>query len=228
MKTSRWPGFVLLALGCAAAATAQEPDLPRPGAVVAAEITGQAFAVIDGQRKPLNADERVRVGATVATERRSMLTLQLSNGASVQLGSETELEIEEFGQQPVPGGVGKFSELKAEPTLSRTRLKLLKGDVTLDVKPLRVARGSSFTVVLPAGVLRTGEGALRASAMMSDYGLGICTLELQRGAAELELAGGAAAPVPVGTKLAFALELDKATGVVKVGEMPKAPAAARK
>ncbi len=221
------PRRACLALLLAAAASAQELDLPRPGAVVAAEITGQAFVVVDGQRKPLKADDRVRVGATVATARRSMLTLQFSNGTSAQLGADSEMEIEEFGQQPAATGI-KFSELKAEPTLSRLRLKLARGDVAVEVKPLRVARGSGFVLALPAGALRTGEGALRASTMMSDYGLGICTLELSRGAAELELPGAASQPVPAGTKLAFALELDKATGVVKVGPMPEAKAAAKK
>ncbi len=208
-------------------AEAQEIDLPRPGAIVVAEIAGQGFLVTDGQRKPLKAEDRLRVGAVIATGRRSLVAIQLSNGATIQLGSDAELEIEEFGQAPISGSV-KFSELKAEPTLSRTRLKLVKGDVAIDVKPLKVARGSSFIIALPAGPVRTGEATLRASAMMSDYGLGICTLELQKGTAELELPGATFSPVPLGRKLAFALEVDKASGTVKVGEMPKENPAASK
>ncbi|MEQ1920829.1 MAG: FecR domain-containing protein [Elusimicrobiota bacterium] len=195
-------------------------DLPRPGAVVVADVTGEGFIAGEAQRKALKADDRVRVGAVVATGRRSMLTLQFSNGASVRLGSDTELEIEEFGQQP-SASAPKFADLKTEPTLSRTRLKLVKGDIAVEVKPLRVARGSAFLVVTPAGAVRTGEGAFRAMASMSDYGLGVCTLELQKGAAEIELPGTAFSPVPVGSKLAFALERDRATGAIKVGEMPK-------
>ena len=42
-----------------------------------------------------------------------------------------------------------------------------------------------------------------------------------KGAAEFEREGLAFVPVPVGRKLAFALEVNKATGVIKVGEMPK-------
>lgn len=206
----------------AALAGAQDADLslPRPGTVIVADLTGQGFIVGEAERKAVKNDDRVRVGAVVATGRRSMLTLQLSNGASVRLGSETELEIEEFGQQPSTSAP-KFAELKSEPTLSRTRLKLVKGDIAVEVKPLRVARGSSFVVTTPAGALRTGDGTFRAMATMSDYGLGVCTLELQKGAAELELPGTAFSPVPVGSKLAFALERDRATGAIKVGEMPR-------
>ena len=202
-------------------------DLPRPGAVVIADVTGEAYTLGEAQRKTLKADDRVRVGAVVATGRRSMLTLHLSNGAAVRLGSETELEIEEFGQQPSMSAP-KFADLKTEPTLSRTRLKLVKGDIAVEVKPLRVARGSSFHVVTPAGAVRTGEGTFRTMATMSDTGLGVCTLELQKGTAELELPGAAFSPVPAGTKLAFALERDRATGAIKVGEMPKPKPAAAK
>jgi hypothetical protein len=74
---------------------------------------------------------------------------------------------------------------------------------------------------IPAGILRTGEGMFRAMARMSDLGLGVCTLELEKGAAEFEVVGGTFTPVPLSRKLAFALEFDKATGAIKVGEMPK-------
>ena len=65
----------------------------------------------------------------------SMVTLILSNGATLRIGSESELEIEEFGQATVSGNI-KYAELKEEPTVSRTRLNLVCGDVTVDVKRL--------------------------------------------------------------------------------------------
>jgi ferric-dicitrate binding protein FerR (iron transport regulator) len=203
-------------------AQAPEPVLPRPGAVLVTEITGAAFAVVGDQRKPIKADDRLRVGSIVETQRKSLVTLMLSNGATVQLGDESELEIEEFGQAVIPMNT-KIAELKEEPTISRTRLRLLRGDVAVDVKPLKVSRGSLFLLTMTAGTVRLADGSFRAMVRMSDLGLGVCTLELKRGAAEFELAaaGAAFAPVPPGRKLAFAVEVDKATGVVKVGEMPK-------
>ena len=58
---------------------------------------------------------------------------------------------------------------------------------------------------------------------MSDLGLGVCTLELERGSAEFEVTGGTFTPLAVGRQLAFAIEIDKSTGVARVGEMPKDP-----
>lgn len=201
---------------------AQGPEisLPRPGAVVATYLAGEAKVVNGEESRAIKGDDRLRVGSTIATGRKSFLTLTLSNGATIQLGAESELEVEEFGQSPISGSV-KIAELTAEPTLSRTRLRLVRGDVTIEVKPLKVARGSTFVVALPAGTVRLGGGTVRAMVRMSDLGLGVCTLELQKGAAEFELAGREFVAVPIGQKLAFALELEKTTGEIKVGEMPK-------
>lgn len=216
------------ALATSGRAQAPEIDLPRPGSVLVADVTGDAAMINGDQKRSLKVDERVRIGSTLTTGRRSMLTLALSNGASVQLGPETEIELEEFGQAPFSSSV-KFAEMKAEPTLSRTRIKLVRGDLTATVKSLQVGKGSSFTLSTPAGDLRTGAGAFHAMVRMHDLGLGVATLELQSGTAEFQVAGSNAfAAVPAGRKLAFALEVEK-NGVVKVGEMPKeTPKAAEK
>lgn len=218
----RWLGVALGALGASAAGRAQAPeiDLPRPGIVIVAEVTGEVTMTSAEQKRTLKADDRVRIGATVATGRRSLTKLNLSNGIAVQLGSDSEIEIEEFGQAPF-SSTSKFPDLKAEPSLSRTRIRLVRGDVVVTVKKLQVGRGSSFGLSTPAGTLRMAEGAFRAMVRMHDLGLGVATLEVQTGAAEFEVAGSTGfAPVPLGRKVAFALEVDK-SGVVKVGEMPK-------
>ena len=201
-----------------------EPDLPRPGAVVVSSLLGEAFMIAGDVRRPLKPDDRLRVGVTLTTGRRSMLLLLLSNGASIELDSESEIELEEFGQLVVSSSL-KIQDLKEEPTVSRTRLRLVRGAVTIDVKPLKVARGSSFILGTPAGNLRTGAGTARAMVRMSDLGLGICSIELQKGAAEFEPPGKAFSPLPAGRNFTYALEIEKATGAIKVGELlpPMAP-----
>jgi hypothetical protein len=188
--------------------------------VLVLDVIGEAVAVTGDQRKPIKPDERLRVGSTIVTERKSIVTLILSNGATLRIGSESELEVEEFGQATIPGSP-KFAEMKSEPTVSRTRLRLVRGDVMVEVKPLNVARGSSFMLSLLAGTVRSREGVFHARVRMSDLGLGVCTIELERGAAEFEPIGGAFAPLAVGRQLAIALEIDRVTGLPKIIEMPK-------
>jgi hypothetical protein len=156
----------------------------------------------------------------VTTGRRSAVTLQLSNGAVVQLGAESELEFEDFGQV-VHYDTTKPAELKAEPSISRTRIRLARGDVSLDVKPLQVGKGSSFMLDLVAGALQISQGKCRALVQMSDLGLGVCTVEMQAGDARFEVQGGKPVPLPPGRRLTFAIEIEKSTGTVKVGDMPK-------
>ena len=222
MKTSRW-----LAVGIAvmAALRGQGPELelPRLGAVWVTSLQGEAFITAGGERKPIRADERLRVGSTLVTGRKTALGLALSNGVLVELASEAELEVEEFGQAPVTGSL-KYPDLKEEPTLSRTKLRLVRGAVTVTVKPLKVSRCSTFTLVTPAGTLRTGEATLRAMVRMSDLGLGVGTLEVVRGSAQMEIAGRAPTVVPAGRQFTYVLEVDKASGEIKVGDMPEAPA----
>ena len=224
VKSRRWLGAILAAGMALGLLRAQSPeiDLPRPGNIIATDVTGEVTMITGDQRRLLKTDDRVRVGATLTTGRRSMVTLLLSNGATLQLGSESELELEEFGQAPVSGSI-KFAELKAEPTLSRTRLRLARGDVLVNVKPLKVAKGSLFTLTTLAGTVRLAEGVFRAMERMHDLGLGVCSVEVTTGAVEFEAVGAAAfVPVAAGRKLAYAIELDK-SGAVKIGEMPKPP-----
>ena len=222
VKTWRFLG-VGLAVMVGLCAQAPEPVLPRPGAISVASLLGEATLLAGEQQRPLKADERVRVGATVVTARKTLLTLTLSNGASVQLGSETEVEFEEFGQAPVSGTI-KFNELKEEPSISRTRLRLVRGDVMIELKPLKVSRGSSFVLATPAGAVRSGEGAFSVGTRMTDLGLGLFAVELMKGKAEFERTGAAYAPLAVGRKLTLALEVDKITGALKVEDMPTGPA----
>jgi hypothetical protein len=203
-----------------------ELSLPRPGTVMVGEITGTVTSIAGDQRKSVKPDERLRVGSTVTTGRRSVATLRFSNGAMVQLGADSELEIEEFGQAPFSGST-KFAELKEDPSLSKTKLRLLRGDVAIIVKPLKVNRGSSFTLTLLGGTVQTGDASFRAWVQMSDLGLGVCNVELQRGSAQFEPLGRPVVPLVEGRKLTFAIEQDKA-GVVKLSDMPAEPAAAKK
>ncbi|MGH7956622.1 MAG: hypothetical protein ACREH8_06390 [Opitutaceae bacterium] len=228
-RTSRllpWLAGLMVAGVAHASAQVPEPSLPRPGAVVVQDLIGEATAVAGDQRKPVKAEERLRVGSTIMTERMSLVTLILSNGTRLRLGSESELEVEEFGQATIPSGT-KFAELKEEPTVSRTRLRLERGDVMVDLKRLNASRGSSFMLSLVAGTVRSTEGIFHVRMRMSDLGLGVCTLEVEKGAAEFEPLEGKFAPLPVGRQVVFAIEIDRITGTPKVSEMPKeAPKAA--
>lgn len=209
-----------------AAARAAELELPLPGAVVATSVTGEVRWSAGSENGPLREEDRLRVGAAVVTGRKSLLTLALSNGVILRLGSESELELEEFGQLPVAGSI-KPMELAAEPTISRTRVRLVRGEVTIEVKPLQEARGSRFVLETPAGVLRTSAATVVARVRMSDLGLGISSVGVRKGRAEFAASGRQPVALMTGGEVTYALEADRRTGELKVGDMPAMPAAKR-
>jgi len=215
----------VLAATCGGGVCAQEPVLTRPGQIWLAEASGDVEIVAGEKARKAKADEQVKGEATVRTGRKAMATLLLSNGTTLKLAPETEVQIEEFLQAPYGGSV-KAADLKEEPSVSRAQVRLRRGEVRVTVKPLKAARGSVFALGLAAGTLRTTGGAFYAMARMHDLGLGVCNVELEHGAAEMELAGAvagtAATKLNPGKREAWAIEMDKATGAVTVGEMPKA------
>ena len=137
---------------------AQSPGaLSAPGSiaggaeqVLAARVTGTVQMTLNGQTSPLRTDDRVPQAAKIVTSANSSVVLVFSNGATTQLGSDTELIIEEFLQDPFASTV-RVAELAEEPSRSRTRLSLNRGELVGNVKKLKHAEGSSFTVNTPVG-----------------------------------------------------------------------------
>lgn len=199
---------------------AQTPTFTRPGTITVVDMIGRASAVSNGQEKPLKLEERVRAEVVLKTQRVSTLTLEFSNGATAKLGSDSELSVEEFWQQP-HSQAGKTAEWKQEPSPSRTRLKLVRGDVSGTIKPLQAARGSTFTLELVAGTLRLTEGVFTARMRMTELGIGVCTVDLASGEAEFEPVNGTSARITPGKRLAFAVEINPANGAVTLGDLPK-------
>lgn len=219
VRLRRWLGLGVW-LVASVMGQAQTPTFTRPGSMMVTDVVGGATVVAGGAEKALKIEERLRAEVTFKTERKSALELEFSNGTLLRLGADSEIVVEEFWQQP-HSQPGKIAEWKEEPSPSRGRLRLVRGDFIATVKPLKTARGSSFTVELIAGTLRVTSGVILARVQMTDLGIGLCTLELREGLAEFEPVGGKFAPLPAGKRLALALEVDSASGAVKIGEMPK-------
>lgn len=228
VKTHRWFALCLLAMAMATISRAQvAPTFSRPGSMIVVDVVGEPTVVVGGEEKPLKLEDRLRAELTFKTTRRSTVAVEFSNGALLKLGSDSEVAVEEFYQQP-HSQPGKVAEWKEEPSPSRTLLRLVRGDLTVNVKPLKLARGSSFTLELIAGTLRIREGAVSARVQMTELGIGLCTLRLESGAAEFEPVGGKPMPVAAGKRLELAVEVAARNGAVKVGPAPVEGATAPK
>lgn len=128
---------------------APAPDMIQ-AQIIAAKITGVVTLKLDAAETPLKNGDVIPVKGTVITGNDSSVVLVFSNGATTQLGADTQLNIEEFNQDPFPATTN-VSSLAAEPTTSKTKLHLKKGELVGAVKHLNRDKGSTFTVQTPVG-----------------------------------------------------------------------------
>ena len=210
-------------LGLSAAAVsagrAAEAALTRPGQLTVTAVAGELSVRAGEKLKPAQVDDRVRVDSRLISGRRSLATLTFSNGAILELGPDSEIEVEELLQAPFTTSL-KPVEWKAEPSVSRTRLRLVRGEARVSVKRLLSARGSVFAIVSAAGVASVDDGLLRVQVRMTELGIGLCVVELTRGGGGFfEPAGGAPRALSAGQRTQWSVETDSATRVPRVTEL---------
>lgn len=141
------------AFGAQTAPVPPKPEVTKlPGKIVVGAVSGEVFAMGGGdtQRTQLKKDALLYEGQVITTAKGASVILVFSNGATVNLGEESVLSVDEFLQDPFASPV-KVGELTAEPTTSTTKLNLLRGELISNVKKLRKADGSSFNVQTPVG-----------------------------------------------------------------------------
>lgn len=120
--------------------------------IVAARVEGIVVVANGGRAEPLGQGGVVAIGTTVRTGSDSSVVLLFSNGASVRLGADTELIVEQFLQDPF-AATTDLTALAEEPSASRTHLRLVRGELVGQIKRLRFAQGSEFGIATPVGVM---------------------------------------------------------------------------
>lgn len=95
-------------------------------------------------------NQAVEQGSIVHTAKGASVVLSFSNGATVNLGTESDLDIEQFTQDPFSGNINAAT-ITDEPTTSTTKLKLTRGELVGKVAHLKTTQGSSFNVATPVG-----------------------------------------------------------------------------
>ncbi|MGF1451715.1 MAG: FecR domain-containing protein [Opitutales bacterium] len=126
-------------------------DSLQQGTVKAFMVRGEVRLVNNatGRSTPLMRGQEFPDGFTVVTSRGSTALLLFSNGASINLGPDSRLNVSEFLQQSYNPSLGSYATLDADPSLSRTELRLDYGELTGEVRELR--EESNFDVNTPTG-----------------------------------------------------------------------------
>lgn len=148
MKISMFTRFLFcafVAIALSLTAVAQTAS----GQIKAAKVEGLVTKIsANGTSTPLKSGDSLTETDAVVTGKGASVVMVFANGSSVKVGSESRLSVDEFKMDPLAEDI-KFSELKAEPAVSQTKLNLAYGEMVGDVKKLN--KSSSYSIKTPVG-----------------------------------------------------------------------------
>ncbi|GAB1490173.1 hypothetical protein MASR2M8_26320 [Opitutaceae bacterium] len=124
----------------------------EPGRIVVARVVGAVTLTnkADNSTRAAVNNEQIAAGYMVTTAPEASVVLVFSNGSTVNLRGDSQLDIETFLQDPFAEDF-RITEATAEPSTSTTRLNLSRGELIGNVKTLNSAGGSSFVIQTPVG-----------------------------------------------------------------------------
>jgi hypothetical protein len=221
----RFVFVALFAIGLSLQAVAQSnagTTLPtKPGAIKVGKVTGTVRCLsADAQARELKVGDIVIETDTITTDKGALVVLVFANGASVKLGSDTVLKIEEFKMDPLDEDV-VVAKLEREPSSSTTKLLMTRGELVGDVKHLNYDKGSTFNITTPVGAAGIRGTTFRIVFRPSGDGKSF-TFQLSTADGRVAFEGTVQAPadvsVPQGEELVVTAEatVDPTTGAVEV------------
>jgi len=193
------------------------------GRIIVAKAVGTVTAthITDQSQRRLSVNDVITQQYVVSTGANSQAILIFSNGATLNLGANSVLSIDEFLQDPFDEKVA-LADLKEEPATSSTRLNLARGELVGNVKHLKREKGSSFIVNTPVGAAGIRGTTFRIVFRPDANGRVVFTLSTSDGTVLFEAPANPAVSVGTGKEVAVNVEVkvDAATGTVTVVAPP--------
>lgn len=126
----------------------------KPASILVARVSGSVTIsdVATSEFQPLSKGMKIGQGVTINTGADGTAVLLFSNGSTLTVKPDTKLGIDEYLQSPTETkDPAEIKELDVEPSTSKTKLRLLEGDLVGSVKKLDSDNGSSFEITSPIG-----------------------------------------------------------------------------
>lgn len=198
------------------------------GEIKVAKVTGEVTAIgADGERVALSKGMEISQGYVVTTGENSSVILAFSNGATINLGKDSSLSIDEFLQDPFADEVS-LAELTAEPSVSTTKLHLSRGELVGNVKKLNSDAGSSFEVQTPVGAAGIRGTTFRIVFRPDGTGRAFFSLTTIEGnvvlaSGTMDLPAGISVTDNKEVEVLIDVEVDPDTGEITVTSAPTTP-----
>jgi hypothetical protein len=213
-------GFATVLLGATARAAQEQGNIIARG--VKGTVTAREKSA-DPSVNPVTVTNNMplRQGMTVTTGVNASVVLIFANGATVNLGTDSSLDIDEFTMEPGATPIDPAT-ITEEPNVSQTKINLTKGELVGKVAKLNKAGGSNFTVSTPVGAAGIRGTTFRIVYRPNGTGQAFFSLTTVEGNVEVTLAtGNAPAPVSVTDAQEVVLasvtvNVDNTTGAVTI------------
>ena len=181
----------------------------QTGQIIAAKVEGKVTQTLPDQSiAVLHNGDTVSTGGIVITAADASVVLVFSNGATVELGGDSQLSVDQFLQDPFDMSPTKVSQLTKEPSVSHMKLNLTKGELVAHVAHLRIDEGSECIVQTPVGA-----AGIRGTTFQEQYhvmpdGTVQFALTVTEGAVNFTLSDGRVVSVTAGNVLALSVGPD--------------------
>lgn len=188
-----------------------EIPVDQAGNIKAFLIKGSTVTITDGSGNttPLKRGDVFRQGSTVKTGANSTAVLILSNGSSIRLGPDSELEITEFEQEVFDPAMGSYLTLTKDPSTSKTNLTLKNGTISGETKHL--SGSSEYVVTTPlgsAGIRGTTFGATVSTQIIDGKTVVTVTFAKGSGTVTFEVPGDVSGSLGDGEEITVTGELN--------------------
>ncbi|HEY4301208.1 MAG TPA: FecR domain-containing protein [Candidatus Didemnitutus sp.] len=185
----------------------------KAGLIKAVRVRGDVFKLShDGQSSKLAEGSLLTESDTVTTGKASTVVLVFMNGSSIKLAPESKLAIEEFKMDALPKTIN-VSELKAEPSVSKTQLALAYGEMVGEVKHLNRDGGSYYNIKTPVGAAGIRGTTFRIVFKPTGDGKAFnFTLSTAEGVVVFTGTGKGGLDVPKDKEVVVTAQVDPATG----------------
>jgi len=224
MRPTQLISWLLLCGTLAFFAVSAQAQVNRvPGRIVAAKVTGAVTAIdlATETSRTLATSDVVSQQTRIVTGAGASVILVFSNGASLNVGSDSSLDIEEFLQDPFQTEVA-VATLEEEPTSSTTSVRLTRGELVGNVKKLNRDAGSTFTVKTPVGAAGIRGTTFRIVFRPDASGRVFFTLTTSEGVVLLEPQAAPGVSVETGNEVTVSVDVtvDEAAGTVTLNSAP--------
>ena len=205
---------------CLTTTTALQAQATLPGRIVLARVNPEV-TVTNKATVATNAME-IAQNYSVTTGKAGSVVLVFSNGSTINLKSDSVLDIEQYLQDPLEREFNPETAIN-EPTVSNTKLNLTRGELVGNVKKLNKDKNSSFSVQTPVGAAGIRGTTFRIVYRPSGTGTAFFSLTTTEGNVELQAAGTVAIPVASNPsagesakEVVIQVEVNDTTGVVTI------------